>query len=482
MPQRLFSVGREVPGNAAENVPFRSDKSLFDADVIIFTPNFRDYDSHGEYAGKPVISESDSQVLVRDCAHWQAEIKAAVDTGKVVFVMLVKPEEVCYDTGRREFSGTGRSRVTTRLVEVATSYNSIPLRLQGLVPKGGTEISVLTDVGPLAIYWNEFGSSSEYQVYFDPAGVEPVLGTKKREKVVGALFRSKGGGVLVFLHPLKWDAAALTYTRGDSTFWRKEGIAFGNRLIRGLLAASNALRREGKRTPVPEWAIDQRYSLPTEELIKAEVGQVDREAAALAERRQQLQRQVDEAAELRALLFETGRPLEVAVLKALRVLGFTAGPYRDGESEFDAIFTSPEGRFLGEAEGKDTRAVNIDKMSQLERNLQEDFAKEDVTAFAKGVLFGNAYRLEAPEKRGAAFTDKCVTAAERLRVALVRTPDLFEPARYLSEHNDDPYAASCRQAILAAQGTVVEFPKRRFPASPVAPNPGWSRLHLPLRA
>src|SRR5207244_4389409 len=139
---------------------------------------------------------------------------------------------------------------------------------------------------------------------------------------------------------------------------------------------------------VPDWASVEAYSLPLEERVRAESVKLDREIAALAERGKELQKQIEEASELRALLFETGKPLESAVLKALRLLGFKAEPFTDGESEFDAIFTSREGRFLGEAEGKDTKAINIDKMSQLERNLQEDFAREGVTAYAKGVLFG----------------------------------------------------------------------------------------------
>ena len=94
---------------------------------------------------------------------------------------------------------------------------------------------------------------------------------------------------------------------------------------------------------------------------------------------------MEEAAQLRVLLYETGKALEGAVLKALRLWGFVAEGHHDAESEFDAIFISPEGRFLGEVEGKDNKAVNIDKMGQLERNLQEDFAKDGVDSFAKGV-------------------------------------------------------------------------------------------------
>lgn len=168
--------------------------------------------------------------------------------------------------------------------------------------------------------------------------------------------------------------------------------------------------------------------------------------------------QLNDATELRALLYESGKPLETAILMALVHLGFAAEAYRDAESEFDAVFSSGEGRFLGEAEGRDAKAINIDKMTQLERNLQEDFAREGVTEYAKGVLFGNALRLEPPPKRGPFFTDKCISAAKRLRVALVRTPDLFFAARHLSEHDDPAHAKACREAMFASEGNLVVFP------------------------
>lgn len=324
MPARIFSVGWDIPGNAAEYIPFRSDRSLFDADVIIFTPTFADYNSHETYAGKSVISEADSQDLVRDCRHWRDELSAAVDAGKTVFVRLVKPVEVYYDTGQRTHSGTGRGRLTTRQVAPASSYDSIPLSFEGLVPRGGTEISVLGDLGPLAAYWHEFGAESEYEVYFDSSGLEPVLGTKKREKVVGGLVRAKGVGALAVLPPLTWDEDALTYMRGKSVYWRKEATALGKRFVNALIAASEAFQREGKRTPVPDWAEASEYSLPTEQYLRDDLVRIDREMTEMAQRRKQLLGKVEEAAGLRWLLYESGKPLELAVIKALRLLGFTA--------------------------------------------------------------------------------------------------------------------------------------------------------------
>jgi hypothetical protein len=157
-------------------------------------------------------------------------------------------------------------------------------------------------------------------------------------------------------------------------------------------------------------------------------------------------------------LYEQGKPLESAVLEAMRLFGFDAQPFSNGESEFDGVFQSPEGRCLGEVEGRDNRPINIDKFSQLERNLQEDFAREEITEHAKGVLFGNAFRLMPINERGEFFTAKCLSASKRINAALVRTPDLFAPARYLKETPDDAYAEACRKAIFNTAGNVVSFP------------------------
>ena len=99
-------------------------------------------------------------------------------------------------------------------------------------------------------------------------------------------------------------------------------------------------------------------------------------------------------------MFETGKQLESAILEALRILGFAADGFSDSQSEFDAVFTDPSGaRLLGEAEGKNDKAVNIDKLDQLDRNVQEDFTKrDDSTVYAKGVLFGNAFPPLPPPK------------------------------------------------------------------------------------
>ena len=454
--QRVFSVGIEIPGDVAEFVPFRSDRALFDADVTIFQPTFDEYISNESHAGRPLISESDSPDLVEDCKHWKTELKTASESGKIVFVFLCIPTEVYYDTGNRTYSGTGRNRQATRLVTPKSSYETFPVALDGLMPRGGSEIVALSTLGPLATYWSQFGPQSAYEVYFNAAKLSPILATKNREKILGAIVRS--AGALVLLPPLNWEEARLTYTRGEKTYWNADGKKFGKRLILSLVEAAEALRKEGKRSPMPDWATGPEYATEPESRLHTQIACIDERIRHLSEKRRAAETELEEAGVLRSLLFETGKPLERAILKALKLLGFNAEPYNDAESEFDALFVSPEGRCLGEAEGKDNKSVNVDKISQLARNLEEDFAREGVDEYAKGVLFGNAHRLQAISDRGEFFTEKCKKTAARMKVALVKTPDLFVVARYLVAHPDVDYAAACRQAIFNTDGDIVSFP------------------------
>ena len=92
-------------------------------------------------------------------------------------------------------------------------------------------------------------------------------------------------------------------------------------------------------------------------------------------------------------------------------------------------------------------------------NILEDFDRENVSEMAKGVLFGNAHRLLPLHERKEWFTAKCIAAAKRNGIALVRVPDLFFIVRYLSTNNDPEFAVECRKAILVTHGEIVEFPK-----------------------
>lgn len=110
--------------------------------------------------------------------------------------------------------------------------------------------------------------------------------------------------------------------------------------------------------------------------------------------------------QLRNLLFAKGEPLEAAALQSLHLLGFKADRHVGDQLEIDAIFESEEGRFIGEVTGKENSPVDAAKLRQLSDNIFQDLEENEVEAPAKGILFGNAHRLEPPETRQEHFTKK----------------------------------------------------------------------------
>lgn len=264
----------------------------------------------------------------------------------------------------------------------------------------------------------------------------------------------------MFLPYLNFDADEFTKENNKGELiWTKEGKQFGARLVNSIIEIDKTTRESRSVSPTPDWVNSSEYDLPSEVATRGELLILSKKLDDLQQQKQKLESKLVDEGMLKKLLFEKGHPLEDAILSALKVIGFSANKYRDGESEFDAVFESPEGRFLGEAEGKDNSAVGIDKLRQLEMNIHEDLTRDEIFEPAKGVLFGNAYRLTQLSDRGDFFTDKCISAAKRSGTALIATPDLFVIVQYLTGEPNENFSKECRRAILETNGEIVKFPK-----------------------
>ena len=459
----IVSVGFEIPGHTDKYLPLSSDQSLLDYDIIVFTPDISEMFGYGveRYQGKPCLNDDASFTLKEKVERWRQELINAFNHGKTIFLFLCEPQEVFVATGTKDFSGSGRNRVTTRHVEPLNSYRIIPVIFEELNSGRGQEIKPAKDLAFLSSYWKDFGSVSQYQVYFASKMIVPVLVTKTGSRAVGGLARGKadsGKGTLVLLPQLDFDENDFITEKGDESYWNKKGVEFGNKLISALIEIDKALNSEKQKTPTPDWVKSVEFRIQKESVLENQISGLTAQIEALQVQKQTLSNELENEASLRRLLYETGSALEDAILDALGSLGVKAERYKDSESEFDAVFTWEGYRFLGEAEGKDSKAINVDKISQLERNINEDFERDEVKDRAKGILFGNASRLQKLSERADYFTEKCITSAKRLGVALVRTPDLFFIARYVKESEDKEFSKKCIEAILAAEGTVVAFP------------------------
>lgn len=458
MPKRLvLSVGFELPGYSADTIPFKSRQSLMDADAIIFGPSFSEYLTKS-VGGKQILSESR---VASDIVHWRRELDTALRDGKTVFVFLSDPESTAYDTGKREFSGGARSRIENIFAENIHSYDFLPdpAVRSGVVAAHGTSIFASEDLGALATYWKLCSKYSKYQAYLPIAVLSKSLFSPSKagkEYSVGGI-KVYGNGRLVLLPTLFFpDSFSRKRRKGDDKefeeFWTQAAMKFGETLKDCLVETAEVLKLKGALTPRPHWIAGQ-YIIAGELQHDVAITETEAQIELLNEKRVQLAAGKQQASILSRLLYEKGKPLEAAILTALKLMAFKAEPFRNADSEIDAVFVAPEGRFIGEAEGKDNKPIAIEKLDQLERNIREDYDREDISEYAIGVLFGNGFRLDPPNNRPAEFfTEKCLTTAKRSQTALIRTPDLFVVAKYLQENPNQDFARQCREAIIAGRG------------------------------
>jgi hypothetical protein len=461
----IFAIGLNLPDvDGLEVFRIDSDHGLLDADIVIFRPELDSFNySQEEYQGRTLLTERASFHLSEKIEHWRQQLRAAFEAGKTLIIFLPPREEVYRYTGSESMSG----KVKTKHVAAVTNYEFLPVRFDELTSGQGKAMRLAPRSEVIASYWERFSDISFYEVYFTTRG-QPLVLTKSGDRMVGALI--KGAGNMIYLPNIDWDDAGFTTKDGEN--WTRAAEKFAFSLRDAVFDIDARVRTDSDETPEPEWAKSDTFRLDVERELEAEILELGNTIELLIGKREEKRGAVKKHASLRALLFEKGHRLESAVRDGLEILGFESSQFKEGDSEFDAVFTGAEGRFIGEVEGRDKNAINIEKFSQLERNIHEDFARDEVVTPAKGVLFGNAHRLLPIQERGEFFTAKVLAAAARTSCALVRTPDLFEVARYLKDSEDENFAEQCRRVIADTAGEIVVFP----------PVPDAERRKLPIRA
>lgn len=461
MVKKILSVGYQLATEKVEYSTFSEKVSLLDWDIILFQPDisgfFNSY-SVDYYQGKRSLNDNASFRLKEACEHWRRELSEAVSNGKTVIVHLSPPEEFFVGTGSKSVSGTGRNQKVTRHVEAYTSYQSLPALPRWTIARGAEMVIAQSYRGILAPYWERFKDVSDYEVVFEAGTKGGCISTRRGEKPVGLMLQSKSSdGTLLMLPDIDFAPENFFEERDDEYFFNEEARRFAAQYLSEVVNLDSTLRSESERTPQPDWALAEEYKLAEEVRLLEELLKVEAELEEAQRKKEAVASNLDEASQLRGLLFESGKPLEAAILKALRILGFKAENHDDGTSEFDAIFESEEGRLLGEAEGKDSKPIAISKLRQLSVNIHEDLEREEVAAPAKGILFGNAFRLSKPADREEHFTQKCISSAQTMSIGLVPTQELFRVARYLSEAGDEVFAKKVRLALINGIGPI-EFP------------------------
>jgi hypothetical protein len=462
--KKIASVGLTIPGDDIEHLNWNSCESLSEFDIVIISPadiagSFQLYFSVAEsFEGKTLYSKEVSTKILDASEHWKKEISYFLENGGTVVLQLKKKEEFYIYTGKTNVTGNGKNATRTNLVTEFSNYHFIPplFKVHNAIGK-----KVYANSSVVSEFVNQFSSYLNYEAYIESQIIsKSAFTTKNKDRMLGAHLRIRNG-FLLLVPNLQLDFNALTYydEEKDETYWTKEAIQISKHLVTSFIEIDKTFRGVETKSVKPVWVVDDQFSLIESKDIIQLIANNNIIIGDKLKENENLEAKLDEKESLKHLLYETGKPLENAVINALKIIGFEAENYNDGMLEIDQVIISPEGhRYLGECEGKDNKDIDVSKFRQLLDGLNEDFEREEVNEKALGLLFGNAQRLMSPAERSLSFTSKCQAGAKREKIGLVKTEDLFYICRYILETNDKEFARSCRMAIHSQLGEIINFP------------------------
>ncbi|MBP9855883.1 MAG: hypothetical protein KBC48_01045 [Candidatus Pacebacteria bacterium] len=459
MEKHIFTIGYTIPTFDKNQIDFYEERSLMDADILLISPD--SLKPRGNWVN---FSSSDggcynveaSRNYKQKVTHLKKEIEDHLIEGKNVFVVLTKKEQFSL-ANSVSIEKKGQTLYNT---ENYSNYNFLPIAIGTLTSASGKHIefsgnSVFTD------FYEKFKENLEYRLYIENLNNGQIIFTgKDKTKILGAIYKVKTGNLIV-LPFIEYDEKKFTEYKGkeNKAYWTKEAVRFGNTLVKVLLDIDKTLRKGEDKTPPPDWITEAGFELAQEQILKKELEEKSKRIDKLTSEKSDLLTKIDQETRLKDLVFEKGKILESAISIALEILGYKTENYNNGNLELDHVITSPEGdRLIGEAEGKDTSAINIDKFRQLTSNIQEDLQRTEVEVPAIGILFGNGFRLKKPSEREEQFTTKCINTAKTSNCVLVRTSDLFRVAKHIQESKDESFARVCRDVIKESVGKIVDFP------------------------
>jgi len=438
---KIYTLDFQIKVDNVVNLSCASRGALIDADIVIIDPegiaanllSSDDYHETESYQGRPVLYEDYSHQIIQIFERRNRELNMLLQNGRTIFCFL-KPEysvNVIKDVTQ---TFKGRTTINQRSVNTVTNYTILPY-FPPIIEGSGKEVAILkTNFDILLLPLKE-------SMYYEAYVAEPVKGstviatTAATNNPVGLILPIKNGNI-VFLPTLR-------KTVKDS------------QLLNFFINFSKVIICKSGVTPPPEWCV--KFTVPGEKSRMEEITGTEQEIEQI---KSKLAKEVDKLSEIqkwKGLLFEQGKPLEDLVKSSLELIGFSVSKFRDKSMEHDIILEATEGRALGEIEGKDNSAINVDKFRQLSSNLDEDFERNG--KYSKGVLIGNGYRLIDPNtSRPCQFTEKVIEGAKSKKFALLTTEELFKAVVYSLESEDDlEFKQSCRKKIFEISGEIIKF-------------------------
>ncbi len=422
---RILSVGGYLVHSAVSVEAFRSPVSLLDFDVVIWNPSnlFDEYVCQigsPTYQGMRNLDDDDSFKIHEDISRRKAEILELLNIGRAVFIMLPPPERCSYATGEKSFSGTGKSRVATRFVNVLKIFSAIPVKDLSSVVAEGKNIE-FRGSEPFKTYWARMKDYHHYVAYMSKTIGKPFLFIKGSEKAVGSWIPTEKG-VFVILPQV--------YSR-EYFKTTKDFASVCSTFVESLLDLSKELKKSTGDYSLPEWT--RRYLIPGEQDQRNQLSKKEDELQRTLSEISRAKEQLASTEKYKLLFSGTGRALEVAVAEILRQIGFAVEPGAEGRD--DQIITYKDKVGVVEIKGI-TKSAAEKHAAQLEKWVAEYITRHDQTP--KGFLIVNAfYTTPLNERVEKAFPEQMVEYSANRNHCLLTSTQLLGLYLYLNSYHEE---------------------------------------------
>ena len=462
-------MGEKIIGMGVKHFPFTREQislysssdnvSLIDGDIILFSPKFFNYPNYNQkkFDGQQLLTKDQSTLFKDEFLYWQIEMEIAMRKRKTIFVFCEQPKRFYFHSESLLYPDFFIGSLLLLDIPCLKQYRLV----------SGKEIQYHNKNTILKPLWETFQKYFCHKiafqkkhfsedVYFVPKNFNP---KDEESEVFGGIMTTPSGGFIVvlpaidFQHPDFIKKRQHLKTGLQNVYDEKKLLTLSNQLIHHLTQVDYALKSYYTLTPPPTWSLHDKFKINTASKIEKDISSLQAKLQKLSQKKIHLEQCLEKEKVFHRLLFENGKPLEEAVITSLKLIGFKNTPYYE-QPQFDVICKSKEGICLGEIESKDNKAIDIKTISQLIKMLKEYIGNKKVKTPLKGILFGNGYRLEYPNKRNIQFTDECIQTAQQNNIALVCTTDLFHVSQHLKNHLDVTFANKCRQMILSTKGIV----------------------------
>lgn len=370
---KVLAIGSFFEHEFVDTCDFRSTNSFLDYDILLvdFRYILDEYDattnSNGKYLGHKCLNDDDSVAIVDDIKRRKFEISELLKLGRTVIVYLPS-SQICYiKTGKKEYSGTGKNRQTTHLVNDIDLLSVLPLEIRTLEATG-TNIDFRGEE-PFSAFWNTNKKYLRFTSYYQEPIGKSLWYLNGTDRVVGSYLPFEKGNI-IFMP---------TYSDDDEDE-KREKIFF-----QSIITLVEQLNTSTGDFALPTWSND--YLMPREDLALSNLIKYELELKKIINKISKQKKLISELKEYKILFTGTGKALEIQIGKVLSELGFevTEGlPGRD-----DLILKYKDKIAVVEVKGVSKSAAEK-HAAQLEKWVSEYISKNGITP--KGILIVNAFK------------------------------------------------------------------------------------------